>query len=406
VSKINIFRVILAIRALKIPLRLLLAATLVVCFAEISRAVEKTHPYVIAEATKVRSRILGEDRQIFIYNPEVSAANRLPAYPVLYLLVENDMAMVTGMVSYLSSYNEQLPAMIVVGIDGGSTQIRDFTPTHSLTDNTGKLDPDPESWLKPSGGGDAFLSFMREELIPYVENHYKTAPFRIIAGHSVGGLITTHALLSHPAMFNAYLTASPSLWWDQGVVPRIAAEKLRSTRLNNRFFFLADCPEEGSFERYVARFRRAIKGVPGLESNYRYYPAERHGSIAARAYYDGLRFLFPSWDITSTDTSAALVKAHYRKIGERLGYSVQPPLGMTADWAQHFLNEGKIADAIELFEINVRNFPLSANVHADLGRAFERKGEIQPALVSYRKAIELNPGDEQTKTAIAKLEGH
>jgi enterochelin esterase-like enzyme len=92
-------------------------------------------PFVIAEVVTIHSKILGEDRTIFIYDPDKNGANILPSYPVLYTLDENDMTLVTGLVKYLSAYNEKMSPMLVVGIDGGTTRIRDLTPTHSLIDN-------------------------------------------------------------------------------------------------------------------------------------------------------------------------------------------------------------------------------------------------------------------------------
>jgi|SRR6266566_2141025 len=55
-------------------------------------------PFVIAETATIHSKILGEDRAIFVYDPDKNGANLLPSYPVLYMLDENDMTLVTGLV--------------------------------------------------------------------------------------------------------------------------------------------------------------------------------------------------------------------------------------------------------------------------------------------------------------------
>jgi predicted alpha/beta superfamily hydrolase len=204
-------------------------------------------PYVVADVIVIHSKILNEDRKISVYNPDDVGGNVLPAYPVLYLLEENDMPMVSGTIKYLSSYNEQLPAMLVVGIDGGNDRIRDQTPTHALYDNMGKLDTSADSWLKSSGGGDEFLQFVREEVMPYIERHYHTAPFKILEGHSVGGLMSLYTLVAHPDMFNAYIAVSPSLWWDRGAMLPLARSKLNVPNGEKIFLYVADCPEAGPF---------------------------------------------------------------------------------------------------------------------------------------------------------------
>lgn len=362
----------------------------------------KSSAYVVADVFVIHSKILDEDRRLFVYNPDSVGGNVLPAYPVLYLLEENDMPMIAGMVKYLSSYNEQLPAMLVVGIDGGGERIRDLTPTHSLYDNMGNLDHDPNSWLQPSGGGEEFLRFVREEVMRFVEQRYRVAPFRIIAGHSVGGLATIHALTSHPDMFNAYLAVSPSLWWDKGFYLRSAVQRLPTSGSSNEFLFVADSPEAGPFSLYMKSFLDALKvqNVSGLHWAHTFYPDETHGSIAAKAYYDGLRFLYPQWNVPEENRSAGSIKRHYAEMSRRLGYDVQPPLGLTSQWADDFLRKGNIEDAIEVCRINVDNFPANAWAHSSLGDAHLRKGNREAAIASYKKAIELAPDDERL---VAKL---
>lgn len=359
-------------------------------------------PYVAADVFVIHSKVLGEDRKLFIYNPDSVGGNVLPAYPVLYLLEENDMPMVAGMVKYLSSYNEQLPAMLVVGIDGGGQRIRDLTPTHSLYDNMGELDADPNSWLRPSGGGEKFLRFVREEVMPFVEQKYRVAPFRILAGHSVGGLTVVHAFAEHPEMFEAYLAVSPSLWWDKGAFLESAIRRFPS-RTGREFLFVADSPETGPFETYVEKFVDALGAhkVQDIHWTRTHYPNETHGSIAAKAYYDGLRFLYPQWNAPEENRSSASINRHYAQMSSRLGYDVQPPFGLVSGWADEFLRRGKVDDAIEMARLNVRNFPENAWAHATLGDVHRGKGDAAAAIASYEKAVEIAPTDPQLKEKLA-----
>jgi len=360
-------------------------------------------PYVVADVFVIHSKILNEDRKLFIYNPDTVGGNVLPAYPVLYLLEENDMPMVAGMVKYLSSYNEQLPAMLVVGIDGNGQRIRDLTPSHSLYDDVGKLDSDPNSWLRPSGGGDRFLRFVREEVMPFVERKYRTAPFKILAGHSVGGLTAVHALNAQPGMFNAYLAVSPSLWWDNGAYLRSAVQHLPPSGTARKFLFVADSPETGTFPAYMKKFLDVLGAhkAGSFEWEHRFYPNETHGSVAAKSYYDGLRFLYPQWNAPEENRSATSIRSHYAAMSSRLGYDVQPALGLVSDWADEFLRKGKVDDAIEMARLNVRNFPANAWVYASLGDAYLRKGDRSGAVAAYKRAVDLAPTDEQLRGKLA-----
>jgi predicted alpha/beta superfamily hydrolase len=299
-----------------------------------------------------------------------------------------------------------LPAMIVVGIPGGSTVIRDRTPNHSNIDNLGNTDESPDSWLQPSGGGETFLQFMNDELMPYVEQNFKTAPFKIFAGHSVGGLSTVYCLYAHPEMFDAYIAVSPSLWWDKGFAISYAKDHSDwPTGGRNKFLFLADCPESGPFNQYVDRFNALLETTRPRRLRYRYvhYPEETHGSTAAKGYYDAFRFLYPDWNIGPTDTSALRIKQHYQKMSDRLGYRVEPPLGMVNDWASRFLNDPKmIEDAIELYQLNVANFPDSAAAYEALGDAYLRQGDKRDAIMNYQKSLELSSDNAQVKEKLER----
>lgn len=359
-------------------------------------------PYVVADVVTIHSKILGEDRKLFIYNPDHVGGNVLPAYPVLYLLEENDLPMVAGMVKYLSSYNEQLPAMLVVGIDGGGQRIRDLTPTHSLYDNMGVLDSDPQSWLQPSGGGDTFLRFVREEVMPYVEARYRTAPFKVLAGHSVGGLTAIHALTTQPDLFDAYLAVSPSLWWDKGAYLDGVVERLPASPSEKEFLFVADSPEDGPFAVYMNRFLEVLEAGKARRFPWAhtYYPNETHGSVSAKAYYDGLRFLYPQWNVAEPNPTAESIRSHYRRMAERLGYDVQPPFGLVSGWGDSLLRKEKFDDAIAVYRINAANFPASAAAHGQLGDAYLRKGDRPSAMASYRRAVELAPDDAELKAKL------
>jgi predicted alpha/beta superfamily hydrolase len=387
---------------------LLASFSLALIHGDAAPAQEQPHPgFVIAEMATIHSKVLGEDRTIFVYDPDKNGSNLLPSYPVLYLLDENDMTMVTGLVKYLSAYNENMTPMLVIGIDGGPTRIRDLTPTHALVDNLGVVDSDPDSWLKDSGGGERFSQFIRDEVMPYVEQHYKAAPFRIFAGHSVGGLEVVDTLLQHPEMFNAYFAISPSFWWDRGYPVSLAKEKLPALAAKGRFLFLADSPETGPFTRYVRSFDTlmATSKPVSLQYKHAFYPTESHGSIAAKAYYDGMRYLYPAWDKLDSDNSAALIKQHYKATADRLGYDVEPPLGMVSDWGFGFLRQpAKAADAFEMFQMNIKNFPNSPSVYQDLGDAYSQKGRTQEAVSAYKKALDLAPNDQQIAQRLKSLQ--
>jgi enterochelin esterase-like enzyme len=84
----------------------------------------------VADIIIFHSNILKEDRKIYIHKPPDDTTYLPHSYPVLYLMDgEEQMAMVTGQVIYLSQSFNIISPMIVVGI-GNNDRTQDLTPTH------------------------------------------------------------------------------------------------------------------------------------------------------------------------------------------------------------------------------------------------------------------------------------
>jgi tetratricopeptide (TPR) repeat protein len=67
------------------------------------------------------------------------------------------------------------------------------------------------------------------------------------------------------------------------------------------------------------------------------------------------------------------------------------------------LQKKLLAEAIEVFKLNVEAYPQSAIVYDSLGEAYAAHGDKQLAIESYRKALELNPEMESSKNALKTL---
>lgn len=245
------------------------------------------------------SKILKEDRSIYISYPTTLSDKK---YPVLFLLDgESHFNLVAEYVSYLSRWDvNAIPELIVVGI-ANTKRARDLTPTQSIIDYYGRKDTSVLSSMKPNGGNEAFLQFIRDELFPYIDSHYQTGTYRILAGHSFGGLATLNCLFTQPGMFNDYIAISPSLWWDGGYMLQLAGKKIKKGAVLNKQLFFSDGNEgqadSTSFHSNLLKLKSllATRPMKGFEYRYKYYPSETHMSVPAPAYYDALAYIFRKW---------------------------------------------------------------------------------------------------------------
>jgi glyoxylase-like metal-dependent hydrolase (beta-lactamase superfamily II) len=67
------------------------------------------------------------------------------------------------------------------------------------------------------------------------------------------------------------------------------------------------------------------------------------------------------------------------------------------------LGQGRIDEAIAVFQLNVDRFPDSWNVYDSLGEAYARKGDTERAIELYRRSVEINPDNTNGIQAIGRL---
>jgi len=260
------------------------------------------YPCAGSDVVVISSKVLNENRKVYIHYPKPDTTNPDKRYPVLYLMDgESHFDMLSQYTDYLSRWDvDVIPEMIVVGIVN-TKRTRDLTPTKSIINYYGQPDTARVSWMKPSGGGEQFLQFIREELMPYVDESYKTQSFKIFAGHSFGGIASINCMLTHPEMFNAYISISPSFWWDREYVLRLAREKLKKVSTLNKVLFYSDAGEgaadKSSYHTNLLKFDSLLSSMAlrGLDYKYKHYPEETHMTEPVLAYYDALRFVYGDW---------------------------------------------------------------------------------------------------------------
>ncbi len=117
----------------------LLPFLLATCFS-INLSAQSNNQVSIGTIDSLQSRILNEQRKVWIYVPDSWKPGSTQRYPVVYLLDGNGhFFSVVGMIQQLSQVNGNTicPEMIVVGIPN-TDRTRDLTPSH--------VDADPPLW--------------------------------------------------------------------------------------------------------------------------------------------------------------------------------------------------------------------------------------------------------------------
>ncbi|WP_336514441.1 alpha/beta hydrolase-fold protein [Pollutibacter soli] len=359
---------------------------------------------IIADVVSVKSKILQEERTAWVYNPDKEKGTRI--YPVIFVLDgEIHFKSVVAMVDYLSGANI-IPQMIVVGILH-TNRIKDLTPAIKNTVIDGREEN--------SGGGDKFMSFIESELLPVIQSTYPAAPYRILMGHSLGGLTVMNTLVHHKDLFNAYVSIDASLWWDNHSLLNESKAALTANNFADKKLFLAianrmekgvdtsavqqDTTENTELIRYNMQLIRSIKD--NLQNNlvfdYKYYADDNHNSVSFIAEYDALRYIFsyykfdlyPSFLENKNLRLDTLLDAHYKSVSRQLGYIVKPPESLVNGLAYYSLNTKQYTKAEYLFRMNVSSYPKSSNVYDGLGDFYSATNDKINAVVWYKKALEI-----------------
>ena len=362
------------IRLKKFLLIALLCASSQVAMSGISFAQESSKIFV-GESVIFHSDTLNEDRTLLIYTPAGYNSND-DRYPVMYLLDGAEhFVHVTGIIHYLSGIGH-IPQMIMVAIPN-TRRTHDLTPTHN--------DEFPSS-----GGGEKFLAFLENELIPYIDNNYKTHPYRIIAGHSLAGTFVVYTMITKPELFGAYLSISPSLGWDNEVVVKRAKSFFQKQARFDKFFYLTLGNEGERKYSIFEDFTNALKRTKprDFKWDYVFMRTESHLSIPHNSIYYGLQLLYEDWTILENAAPAGIqaVLNHYGRLSEKFGYTVSPSESFLNSLGYHFLGSNNMDEALKYFAHNIKLYPNSANVYDSYGEALEKSGQLEKALENYQIA--------------------
>jgi predicted alpha/beta superfamily hydrolase len=394
--------------------RALLAVSVLLVPGTAAKAQAPANVVSIGVRDSVWSATLKENRRYLVYTPPSYSDTTIlqRRYPVLYLLDgDAHFHSVTGLLQILGTGINGtfvVPEMIVVAIPN-TNRGRDMTPTKVDRDAQGR----PAPQLASSGGMANFLTFIKSELIPKVEQSYRTAPYRVFVGHSLGGITTINALYTMPETFNAYVAIDPSLWWDNRVLLKQAREKFAKPGLAGRALFVAQAntiqPGDTATNVHfnsIVQFNGILEAFngSGVRYAYKYYPNDSHGSVPMISEYDALRFIFepynlPIWQAVEDPT---FIAKHYERASTVLGWKIDPPEQMVDMVGRFALGRDSTA-ALKVFEMNARLYPTSANAHAALGEFWLAKKDTVQALRHYDRALELRPGLQRLKDRVRAL---
>jgi predicted alpha/beta superfamily hydrolase len=303
--------------------------------------------------------------------------------------------------------------MIIVGI-ANTNRMRDLTPTHIRNTRT----ISDTSIFRDTGGGSAFFSFLEKELFPYVEQHYPANAYRVLAGHSLGGLMVADALLSRPGLCQGWISIDPSIWYDDAyLLRRMEIQQYEEIRKPTSFFMAmannlpkgmdtvsmqrdssATTEDNRAIQSFATRLKKHAR--TNLSWSWKFYPEDDHGSVTSIALYDGLRYVFRDYRLPAFRDLLAPAADPVRMLEEwsarntaQWGFPVHAPeafvngLGYTMLYREN-------AHAAKVFEYNSRCYPESPHVYMALADYYRSLKMDERARAMDERAKALRAGSE------------
>lgn len=256
----------------------------------------KAASYPLAREQDFTSRVNGRVYRLRVatpYGPPPEAG-----YPVLYILDgDGYFGSFADAARLRAALGAELPHAVVVGVGypGGDLaaslgrRFLDLTPTEP--DEAEKANHTFASGEIAYAGADDFLEILTGEVRSRIAEILPIDLARqAVFGHSLGGLFVLHSLFRRPDAFSAWLSLSPSIWWDDCTVLRGEAgfiDALPGLSPPPRLFVGVGALEQpdGSPARMVdnavelsARFS-ALSGPPGWRFGSRVFDGETHSSV-------------------------------------------------------------------------------------------------------------------------------
>jgi uncharacterized protein len=363
-----------------------------------------------AVAYQLDSRILGQTRHVLVRLPhsfDSSAPSR--RYPLMIVFDGDWLLQPVATASDVLVEHGQIPEAVLVAIenvDDYDGRVHDLTPPGLSVSGSSLTE-----------GGDRFLDFVEQELLPALDAQFRTAAPRVLVGTSSGGILTTYAAATRDTFRVALALDTPIHLGDHWLAKKLAA---RAKKNAPPLHFAAI---DARFGWDDVSWSSVASVAPATWVLYReQLQHESHTSMQFIGAYIGLRELFrdysaftaPPWPTTS-------ILSSYDRLAASYGAPLVPPQPLLRTVIDDLLMEGRGAAAHAALDLLVASYgpprdlaplrervasverlpPPTESVESLLATPFPSPAELRDYLGEWEGSMWLNP--EQKTPVLLRL---
>ena len=379
---------------------------------------------VLGEKYFLNSQLLKEQRELQIYLPE-SYKKGQKNYPVIFVMDSQRYFLHAIAHQQSLRFQDKTPELIVVGIKTDDKKRR--------------------QWLSPNS--EQFMSFLKVELIPWIENKYRTSGERLYFGWEMAAGLVPDLITKHPDLFQALFMASPT-HIDRERINNIKRHLLKST--SNHYIYAT----LGEVETWSTASMQALEEViisspkSAIEWEYELMPNQDHYTTPLITIDNGLLKYFDNYGPLRFYTlkefeefgGVKALKKHYAARAKR--FEVSPEIHddtkhyllnqtlkennlrlfaklvnsfegfiasyYTSDfWFERFANAyielGDFDNSHKILKLGLKKIPDSPKLYAALGSLYHKQSNLTLAKSSYEKALTLTSSDKDTHKQILSI---
>lgn len=289
----------------------------------------KANEIVIGKQHSFSSLILQENRELQVYVPE-SYAESNKHYPVLFVMDSQRYFLHAIAHQQTLRFQDKTPELIVVGLKTDSKNRR--------------------QWLYPKR--EQFINFLAQELIPWIDKHYRTSDERLYFGWEMAAGIVPDLLTKQPNLFQGFFMASPT-HINKNRIAQISQYLQHPTA--QHFIYATLGTVETWASPSMAALEQVVKKQTSNSIDWEYHLLEDqdhyttplltidNGLLKFYSDYGPLRF----YSIKEFEQFGGLqaLKSHYNARGERFGISAE----IHDDTKHYLLNQSLKENNLNLF---------------------------------------------------------
>jgi len=326
------------------------------------------------------SKILQEKRLISIKTP-IDYTHSSQKYSVLYVLDgEWIFQYAQGVVDFLSNDLSPLPPIIVVGIHN-TDRYRDLDVTYNRQN----------SYFK-------FVEFLEKELLPYINQNYRTNGFNMIYGWSSGSGMVSALMNQKLDLFDAYLEGGSGI----GPKTKTYLEKhIPRLKFTNKYLYVStegNSPRVKGLKTYQELMQRL--NPQGLRWKMEVLKGSNHVGALAQGLHNGLRFVFQDFLIPESVVLKGLqaMKSYYQKLDQQFSYTVKMPVGVINESAFTLSYRNQLEKAVEVLKYGMTCYPDSPTIAGVLAEIYA--DHKKPKLATQYYKIAQDKATAQNRLAL------